>query len=46
MKFIDDICDKMIFPLKIRYSLNDLGSFFLNKEISILLSEKEMILMS
>lgn len=31
MKFIDDLCEKMISPLKIRYSIHDLSPSLLTK---------------
>lgn len=31
MKFIDDLCEKMISPLKVRYSIHDLSPSLLTK---------------
>ena len=46
MKFIDDLCEKMISPLKIRYSIHDLSLFLLTKTPRIPAAQSGLISLS
>ena len=45
MKFIDDICDKIVSPSKIRYATHDLGKLEDIQEAAIFNQESALILL-